>query len=374
MKTLQVNLNERLVVLQRGLPTLALSPGRHTLWGWNIAELRFCTDELLFTAGPEVRAVMPSEWFEEVRLTAHERAILYRDDLPVRYLRPGVHRYWTVDEGTRLRRFDVNEAVPSLSAEELRIIAAGDLLEVTVSLNERGLLLQNGRYQASLQPGQFRFWQTSELRTQVHLIDMRRRNLTLAGQELMTKDKVTLRLTVSVEYAVADERRVWEQLSNIEASVYQAAQLALRDYVSVVTLDHLLEGRSELSNYLESTVSGRLGDVGLRLASIGLKDVILPGEMKALLNRVIEAEKEAAANVIFRREEVAATRSLANTAKLMAEQPILLRLKELDALRDIAERIQEVRVVVGADGLNALLPANLLGQSNASRSKTQAPQ
>jgi regulator of protease activity HflC (stomatin/prohibitin superfamily) len=268
----------------------------------------------------------------------------------------------------------VNEAVPSLSAEELRIIAAGDLLEVTVSLNERGLLLQNGRYQASLQPGQFRFWQTSELRTQVHLIDMRRRNLTLAGQELMTKDKVTLRLTVSVEYAVADERRVWEQLSNIEASVYQAAQLALRDYVSVVTLDHLLEGRSELSNYLESTVSGRLGDVGLRLASIGLKDVILPGEMKALLNRVIEAEKEAAANVILRREEVAATRSLANTAKLMAEQPILLRLKELDALRDIAERIQEVRVVVGADGLNALLPANLLGQSNASRSKTQAPQ
>ena len=91
-----------------------------------------------------------------------------------------------------------------------------------------------------------------------------------------------------------------------------------------------------------------------------MKDVVLPGEMKTLLNRVIEAEKEAAANVILRREETAATRSLANTAKVMAENPILLRLKELESLKDIAARIQEVRVVVGAEGLKTLLPAGLL--------------
>jgi regulator of protease activity HflC (stomatin/prohibitin superfamily) len=108
-------------------------------------------------------------------------------------------------------------------------------------------------------------------------------------------------------------------------------------------------------------VGPELERLGIRLESIGTKDVVLPGEMKTLLNRVIEAEKEAAANVILRREETAATRSLANTARVMAEQPVLLRLEELEAMKDIAERIQEVHVVVGADGLKNMLPANLLG-------------
>jgi hypothetical protein len=96
---------------------------------------------------------------------------------------------------------------------------------------------------------------------------------------------------------------------------------------------------------------------------VGVKDVVLPGEMKTFLNRVIEAEKEAAANVILRREETAATRSLANTARLMAQEPILMRLKELDAFKEIASQIQEVRLVVGADSLQSLLPAELLGKA-----------
>jgi hypothetical protein len=96
-----------------------------------------------------------------------------------------------------------------------------------------------------------------------------------------------------------------------------------------------------------------------------LLDAIRSNETRAHnRNRVIEAEKEAAANVILRREETAATRSLANTARVIAEQPVLLRLKELDALKEIASRIHEVRVVVGADGLKTLLPAGLLGPAN----------
>src|SRR5262249_56057364 len=93
---------------------------------------------------------------------------------------------------------------------------------------------------------------------------------------------------------------------------------------------------------------------GVRVERVGVKDVVLPGEMKTLLNRVIEAEKEAAANVILRREETAATRSLANTARVMSEQPVLLRLKELESLKEIASRIHELRRVVGAGGLGTL--------------------
>jgi len=79
--------------------------------------------------------------------------------------------------------------------------------------------------------------------------------------------------------------------------------------------------------------------------------LILPGEMKELLNQVVHAEKAALANVIRRREETAATRSLLNTAKLMEESPILLRLKELEALEKVSEKIGSLTVFGGIDGL-----------------------
>lgn len=97
------------------------------------------------------------------------------------------------------------------------------------------------------------------------------------------------------------------------------------------------------------------GVIFLEGVPVGVKDIVLPGEMKVILNRVIEAEKEALANVILRREEVAATRSLANTARVLADNPVLLRLKEFDALKEITAKIGEVKVVVGADNPSAPL-------------------
>ena len=111
---------------------------------------------------------------------------------------------------------------------------------------------------------------------------------------------------------------------------------------------------------MQVQVAAEAASLGVHVERVGIKDIVLPGEMRILLNRVIEAEKEAAANVILRREETAATRSLANTARVMADHPVLLRLKELEAMKDIAERIETVRVVIGADGIGKLLPGELL--------------
>ncbi len=199
---------------------------------------------------------------------------------------------------------------------------------------------------------------------QLKVVDMRRSEIQLAGQELMTRDKVTLRLSLTIEYAIEDAVKALHQVANLHDALYLLVQLAARDYVASVRLDELLEGRDEMTNFLRGAVEPKAKAFGVSVAQVGVKDVVLPGEMKALLNRVIEAEKEAAANVISRREETAATRSLANTAKVMADNPVLLRLKELDALKDIAGQIGEVRLVVGADGLNKLLPAGLLGSSD----------
>jgi regulator of protease activity HflC (stomatin/prohibitin superfamily) len=194
---------------------------------------------------------------------------------------------------------------------------------------------------------------------------MRRVQLAIVGQELMTRDKVTLRLSMTVEYAVEDPALATHSVAIAKDAVYTLVQLAAREYLSGVTLDQLLEGRDAMTRYLEEHGVPEARKFGVRIERVGVKDVVLPGEMKTLLNRVIEAEKEAAANVILRREETAATRSLANTAHVMAEQPVLLRLKELESLKEIASHIQEVRVVVGADGLKTLLPAGLLGESKA---------
>ena len=176
----------------------------------------------------------------------------------------------------------------------------------------------------------------------------------------MTRDKVTLRLTLTVEYAIADPALAAHAVQDARDAVYLLAQLAAREYVASVTLDQLLEGRDAMTRFLEEQTVAKAARFGVRIERMGIKDVILPGEMKTLLNRVIEAEKQAVANVVLRREEAAAVRTLANSARVMAEQPILLRLKELEALKDMATRVQELRLVVGADGLEKLLPAQLI--------------
>jgi regulator of protease activity HflC (stomatin/prohibitin superfamily) len=101
-------------------------------------------------------------------------------------------------------------------------------------------------------------------------------------------------------------------------------------------------------------VAERAAAVGLELLDLGLKDLVLPGEMKALLNRVIEAQKEAEANVILRREETAATRSMAQTAKVLAENPLLVRLKELEAYKELAGKVGQVNLVLGTGVLPQL--------------------
>lgn len=362
-ESIHVKLNERVVIIKDGLPVRALGPGRHFLWGRGYTEQRWDTATLVFSALPEVRAVLPREWFREVELTELERGVLYGDGCPVVFLRPGVHRYWAADASVRLAVFNVADPLPRLTAELEALIPKAEYVDVTVQSHEKGLRFEQGKLVSVLEPGRYKLWTHPEARTQIQSVDMRRVEVAIVGQELMTRDKVSLRLTLTAEYAVEDPVLATQKVTSVRDSVYLAVQLAARDYVAGVTLDEMLERREALTHYLEQDVAPKVQRFGVRLERVGVKDVVLPGEMKTLLNRVIEAEKAAAANVILRREETAATRSLVNTARLMADQPVLLRLKELEALKEIATQINEVRVVVGSESLKALLPAELLGKA-----------
>ena len=367
LKFVRVKLNERVILFKNGLPLRALGPGRHAVWGRKPTEQRWSTDTLVFQSLSEVRAILPREWFQEVTLGLRERGVLYRDGQPKVFLRPGTHRFWTVDPSVRLEVLSVDAPMPEMSNELAAILPRDEYVDVLVREYERGLHYVQGRLVRMLEPGRYALWSRPDARVDVQVVDMRLVQAAIVGQELMTRDKVTLRLSLTVEYAVADVALSAHAVASVKDAVYLVVQLAARQFVSGATLDELLEGRDAMTRFLEEDAVPKALRFGVRIERVGVKDVVLPGEMKTLLNRVIEAEKEAAANVILRREETAATRSLANTARVMAEQPVLLRLKELESLKEIAASIHEVRVVVGADGLKTLLPAGLLGGDSGKR-------
>jgi regulator of protease activity HflC (stomatin/prohibitin superfamily) len=354
-QNIHLKLNERAVIVRDGRVVRALGPGtyrffrRHEVTLWD-------TNALAFVAQPGVLAALPPEWYETIRLEPTQRAVIYRDGAPVKFLRPGVHRIWKIDPSVEIRAFAVTDPVPELTDELRAMIPAAEIVEVTVRQFERGLKYVQGRFEGILEPGRYLFWNHQAARTAVQVLDTRVQQLKIEGQELMTRDKVTLRLTLTAEYAPSDVPTTVHAVADVKDALYLAVQLAAREFVAGVTLDELLEARDTLTRYLEAQVTPRAEAFGVRVHRVGVKDVILPGEMKTLLNKVIEAEKAAAANVILRREDAAATRNMANTAKVIAENPVLMRLKELETMKDIAGKIDEIKLVMGLDGLKGFLP------------------
>lgn len=351
-----LELNQRAVLLRDGVPDRVLVPGHYAFWGrhnklalWNI-------DTLVFAAQPDVLAVLPAAWYQVVLLGVMQRAVVLRDERPAQFLRPGRHLIWTINPGVAVQIYDVGEPAPELTDELRAVIPAAEIVEAQVKQFERALKYVNGRFEGILEPGRYVFWNHQNARVHVVVLDTRVQQLKIEGQELMTKDKVTLRLTLTAEYAPTDAPTTAHAVADVKEALYLAVQLAAREFVAGVTLDELLEGRDTLTRYLETQVTPRAEHFGVRVHRVGVKDVILPGEMKTLLNKVIEAEKAAAANVILRREDAAATRNMANTAKVIAENPVLMRLKELETMKDIAEKIDEIKLVMGAEGLKGLMP------------------
>jgi regulator of protease activity HflC (stomatin/prohibitin superfamily) len=166
----------------------------------------------------------------------------------------------------------------------------------------------------------------------VELVDLRLQTMEVADQEILTRDKVSLRVNLTALWQVLDPVQARTRLVNFVEYVYKELQFALREAVGARTLDELLGDKGAIDRDISAIVAGKLEGNGVVVRSVGVKDVILPGEMKVILNQVVEAEKIAQANLIRRREETAATRSLLNTARLMDDNPTLLRLTELETL------------------------------------------
>ncbi len=352
-----VSLNERALLYVDGKPVRYLGPGRSRVWlaPWSkVAVKRLDTEALVATLRPEEQALIPERELEAISVAAGERALIWKRGHPVMWLQPGEWLVWRVDRSVRLERIDVSDVPAAPLRDNVRaLVPAGDYVEATAAAGCTVVRTVDGALDAVLGEGRFAAW-TALRRVTLAAIDLRERLLAVQPQEVMTQDRVTLRLTLALSYRVADVRRLAAVARDPEASLYLALQLAAREAVAARTLDQLLAAREELAAELRKSVEERAAAIGASVLELGIKDLVLPGEMKALLNRVIEAQKAAEANVISRREETAAARSMAQTAKVLAENPLLLRLKELETYKELAAKVGKVNLVLGADALGKL--------------------
>ena len=208
-------------------------------------------------------------------------------------------------------------------------------MKMIVEAFEKGLRFRDGRFVGVLEPGRYRVARIF-VKEEIRKVDLRLRTMILQGQEILTLDKVTIRVTMLAKMRVTDPVAALLKVDDYVAQLYGDVQLALRDAVGAVELEAAIGQKGRLGEQVVLAVKEKALAYGVELVDAGVRDVILPGEMKAILNQVMEAKKKAEASLIMRREEVAATRSLANTAEMMAKNPALMKLKELEALEKVA--------------------------------------
>jgi regulator of protease activity HflC (stomatin/prohibitin superfamily) len=207
---------------------------------------------------------------------------------------------------------------------------------VTIREAELGLLYETGRFVRVLAPGRYRLSTLPWRRQEVRRVDTRRTSLTLSGQEMLTADGLSVRLNVAVEYRVADAPTAVHTVENYQVALYTAMQLILREEVQARGIETLLTDRRVLSTALLERGQSEALVLGLELLLVGVKDVILPGDVKKMLSQELEALRAGRAALVAAREEVAAVRAKANTAQLMQSNPVLLRLREIEALGQVA--------------------------------------
>ena len=268
--------------------------------------------------------------------------------------------YWTGFVDIDVRKVDISEdfkldktlARVVLAAKEplLRNSAVSAVTTSAIPVRHLGFLEVDGEGTAELDAGVHAWWKYNRS-LKIKQVDLRLQNMEVNGQEILTKDRVGLRVNLSATWQVADAKRVSEELADHADYLYRELQLALRAVVSTQTLDELLADKNKLNAQILEIVVSKVAEYGINLKTVGARDIVLPGEMKVILAKVVEAEKLAEANLIRRREETQATRSLHNTAKMMEGNPTLLRLKELEVLEKITSQISTLNVYGGLDGV-----------------------
>ena len=350
---------ERALVLRKGKFDAILGAGEHVLPRKSVEVQMHDLDAPRFNSVYEdallrTRPDLVAEHLTVVETGPDEVKVVNRNGRAFEVVTPD-HRmiYWT-DAGDwtvdTVSLAETHELDATLARRLMRSGLTKALTSAEVADGKVGILSVDGVVDRVLEAGTYWFWNLGRKHL-VKLVDTRWQTHEVAGQELLTADRVTLRVNLTADYRVTDPMVAVTAVKDFAQALHLALQLAFRKTLGSLTLDALLADKVAVSDEAAAKVRTEMAKVGIEVGEIALKDVILPGEMREILNRVVTAEKEAEANVIRRREETNATRSLLNTAKVMAENPVMLRLKELEALETIAGKVERLTVHNGTEGL-----------------------
>lgn len=366
-KTIRLSETERGLLFRNGRFVRVLQPGTHgflTLFqDATVRTVSLLTPEL--DAGSQHLATLVAAsdptaaeaLFAIVACGAEETAVVSADGVPLTIIRPGTRKvFLRANALIEVERVDLRQIL--LVAPRHRAVAERQSPSVSIQTlihpYEAGLVFVDGGLRETLSAGAPAFW-TLLHTVEVRRLDLRAQALEVTAQELLTRDRVSVRITLTCFYRITDPALLVGATADHGSALHRLVQFAVRASLASRTLDEALDARSALDDELLASVRAGLDVPGLAVDSVNMRDLILPGDMRALLNRVVEAEKTAQANLIRRREETAATRSALNTARLMDDNPTLLRLKELETLERLMEKVERVDLHAGAEGMDALL-------------------
>jgi regulator of protease activity HflC (stomatin/prohibitin superfamily) len=356
-----INENERAIWLYKGEVQGILDAGEHVLKNrdgsmqlerQNLGQLVFLSN--YEQAVLEKLPVDAAAHLTMVRTAENEIAVIERDGIMNTVVGPETKLTLWTDAGPWKAEIVDIATDAKVDAKLLkRLQKAGKVQAVTLVEVDEGktaLVSIDGQMTDQLTPGVYGYW-TPGRKISAKLIDLTRQSIDVTGQEVLTRDRVTLRINIAAEYRVVDPVLAVTSVKDFTDALYRALQYAFRKTLGALTLDQILEKKVSVDAEAAEKVRADMAAIGLEVSEISLKDVILPGEMREILNKVVAVQKEAEANIIRRREETNATRSLLNTAKVMAENPVMLRLKELEALENIAGKVERLTVYNGTSGL-----------------------
>lgn len=278
-------------------------------------------------------------------------------------LTPGTYAFWNAFKKNTFEIIDVTdpESAGNVPVLYMAHMPLAYYSKIEVGEGETGLLYYNGVLQRTLAPGQYYFWNYN-IKVTAQLVDTRVQQLDISGQEILTADKVSLRVNFVCSFQVTDPVKIVSELKDYKTQLYVLTQLVLREFTGKYRFDDLLRQKDSIGGLVLEKLKEREGDFFVAFSDAGVKDIILPGEIRDIMNTVLVAEKAAQASVITRREEIAATKSLLDTAKLMDENATLFKLKELEYLERICDKVGNISVEGGNGILTSL--RELLGHNS----------
>lgn len=343
-----------------------LEPGRYTLFKSAEVEIvqvnhqpiitHFCPLDTLLENGEFRRRV------SVVEVTDEQLALHFVNGQFASVLKSGKYAFWAIGQRHEFRFADISTPIVDPSIPEYIFSKMPPLYftRVEVAPYQKARLYFNQKFERLLDSGVYYFWK-NWVKIDVSYVDTRLMQMNIAGQELLTQDKISLRINFVCHYRVADYVKSLTEIDDFTEQMHVAAQLALREYVGKYKLDEILENKDQMSQFVFEKLKAKEKDLFVEITDAGVKDIILPGEIRQIMNTVLVAEKRAQANVIARREEVASTRSLLNTAKLMDESQTLYKLKELEYVERICGNIGSISLN-GSGGVLAQLTDVLQGK------------